>query len=82
MYIIFIYDAPKGIGKQLFNLCSQYLFHKQNSVFSGELTQEKYTTFLHKLKKIKNSNNKYVIYKIKDYRYLEITEEQIDNSII
>ena len=52
MYVILIYDVNvKRVGKML-KLCRQYLCWIQNSVFEGEISEEKLQELCNKIKSI------------------------------
>lgn len=71
MYVIIAYDVEAKRNKHVINLLRQYLFHTQNSLFEGELTNHQYLELKEKLeKKIDHDSDRIVIYKLPNDKYL------------
>ena len=79
MYIILVYDIQtdekgKKILPKVFKLCKKYLFHVQNSVFEGEITEpnlRKLSSELDQL--VRDSSDSVIIYQIRQEKWIKRT---------
>ncbi|MCD6279683.1 CRISPR-associated endonuclease Cas2 [Candidatus Micrarchaeota archaeon] len=52
MYVILVYDVDVSRVNKLMKLCRRFLFHIQNSVFEGEITESNLTKLKLKIKNV------------------------------
>lgn len=88
MYIILMYDI-KQIGdfnkvqRRVYQICKKYLFHVQNSVFEGELSESQLIKLKFELKKyLRKKDDSCIIFKSRNERWLqkEFITEIIDED--
>lgn len=72
MYIILVYDVGEKRVAKMLRLCRQYLNWIQNSVFEGEITDNKLKELLHKAKKIMDrQEDSIIVFKSREQKWLE-----------
>ena len=54
MFVVLVYDVDVSRISRVHKVCSRYLYWVQNSVFEGEISQEKLEELVEELKKILN----------------------------
>lgn len=65
MYVIAVYDVSTNKNNKILKLLRQYLFHVQNSVFEGNISENLYMELKAKLNAFTyKGNEQIVIYKI------------------
>ena len=90
MYIILVYDIQtddegKKILPKVFKLCKKYLFHVQNSVFEGEITDSNLKNLSAQLNKlVRDNHDSVIIYQIRQEKWIKRTfigkqDDQTDN---
>jgi len=77
MYVILVYDVcEKRVGKAL-KLCRQYLFHIQNSVFEGEVSEANLTELKIRLQELVEDTDSVVIFQLESLNPKFISKEII-----
>lgn len=77
MYLILVYDISmdeKGrkILPKVFKICKKYLFHIQNSVFEGELSEPQIMQLKGELSKhIRQDQDSLIIFKSRDKKWMQ-----------
>jgi CRISPR-associated protein Cas2 len=77
MYLILVYDISmdekgKKILPKVFKICKKYLFHIQNSVFEGELSEPQIMQLKGELSKlIRQEQDSLIIFKSRDKRWMQ-----------
>ncbi len=88
MYTILVYDVDQKRGGKALKLCRQYLFHIQNSVFEGELSEANFTELKLKLRALIKDFDSVIIFRFESlsskYASKEIIgcEKGISSNII
>lgn len=88
MYIILVYDIKQvddfqRVQRRAFKECKKYLYHVQNSVFEGEISQSQMYELKSKLELIFRSDlDSCIIFKSNNKRWLtkEYVTAQIDEN--
>ena len=77
MYVILVYDitmdkqGKKNLPK-IYKTCKEYLFHIQNSVFEGEISEVQIKTLKMRLKAyIREDMDSVIIFKSRDEKWLK-----------
>ena len=94
MYIILVYDINlenkegQKVLRKVFKTCKKYLFHIQNSVFEGEISQAQLLKMKAELDEyIRNDKDSVVVFKSRNQRWLEkeflgkIEDDKTDNFL-
>ena len=83
MYIIAVYDVNEEYCNKVMKIFRKYLFHKQNSVFEGELTEKEFNNLKKELMNITISND-ILFYVLPSAKALkkESLIQRIDDSMI
>ena len=78
MYIILVYDINlenkegQKVLRKVFKTCKKYLFHIQNSVFEGEISQAQLLKMKAELDEyIRNDKDSVIVFKSRNQRWLE-----------
>ena len=71
IFVILTYDVKNTRCNQYLKVSKQFLFHRQNSVFDGNITEKKLKLLCKKLDSLKKENDSYCIYVITDYRQIK-----------
>ena len=77
MYLILVYDITmdekgKKILPKVFKTCKKYLFHIQNSVFEGELSEPQIMQLQGELSKhIRQDQDSLIIFKSRDKKWMQ-----------
>ena len=77
MYVILVYDIKSdGDGQRILNktfkICKKYLFHIQNSVFEGEISEAQIVKLKYELNDIiRSSIDSVIIFKSRNERWLK-----------
>lgn len=76
MYLVLVYDITmdekgKKILPKVFKICKKYLFHIQNSVFEGELSEVQIMQLKGELSKhIRQDQDSLIIFKSRDKKWM------------
>ena len=76
MYLVLVYDITmdekgKKILPKVFKTCKKYLFHIQNSVFEGELSEVKIMQLKGELSKhIRQDQDSLIMFKSRDKKWM------------
>lgn len=94
MYIILVYDINlenkegQKVLRKVFKTCKKYLFHIQNSVFEGEISQAQLLKMKAELDEyIRNDKDSVIVFKSRNQRWLEkeflgkIEDDKTDNFL-
>ncbi len=78
LYIIIVYDVLAKKTSKIMNLLRQYLFHIQNSVFEGDLTEAQIKELKYKLKKLIDKNKDSIII----FQFKSLSKKMYSKEII
>lgn len=86
MYIILVYDISNTdngsfIQRNIYKTCKKYLYHVQNSVFEGELSESQYKRLLLDLKTYIRECDSVIVFKSRNGNWLEKEFLANDNDI-
>ena len=94
MYIILVYDINlenkegQKVLRKVFKTCKKYLFHIQNSVFEGEISQAQLLKMKAELDEyIRKDKDSVIVFKSRNQRWLEkeflgkIEDDKTDNFL-
>ena len=86
MRIILIYDVNEKIVSKVMKICREYLFHIQNSVFEGDITESNLKELTNRIKSIIDEDfDSVIIYKLWSSNYkkevIGIEKNKIDEII-
>ena len=81
MFVILTYDVGQKRGPKVMKLCRKYLFHVQNSVFEGTITDARLNRLKSELKEnIDRLADNVCIYEFQSTKYSR--KEQIGTTLI
>lgn len=76
MYVILVYDITmdkqgKKILPKIYKICKEYLYHIQNSVFEGEISEVKLVNLKQRLRQyIRTDSDSLIVFKSRDEKWL------------
>lgn len=88
MYIILMYDIKQvddynKVQRKVYQICKKYLYHVQNSVFEGELSESQIIKLKFELKQyLRKKEDSCIIFKSRNEKWLKkefITEEIVED---
>jgi CRISPR-associated protein Cas2 len=74
MYVIAAYDVDKKRDGKYLRLFKKYLFHAQNSLFLGELTQSEFNSLQKNINKLNNESDRLLLITVPKKTYLSILD--------
>lgn len=84
MYVICVYDVESKRCNKYLKVLRKYLFHTQNSVFEGELTQNQLDRLIEDINKFRTKDDKisfYYVYKNKELQVKKLGQSQDDGFV-
>lgn len=82
MYLIAVYDVESKKCPKYMKVLRKYLFHTQNSVFDGELTDKEFKNLKLELMKIGIDNVKFYIINSKKTLHIMTIGDELENRLI